>query len=98
MHELIYAGKDVETVVLKRYPNAKIEDASDEIHKERFELEVDVNEDEFYVFAIVDGYANDCFGFQLLSRNIPPGSCQKVWDWFAEAKAIMESEEKETVK
>lgn len=39
--ELIYAGTKVENLVKKQFPGAKIIDASDMIHHERFEIELD---------------------------------------------------------
>jgi len=92
MYQLIYAGKEVEEAIKARYPDAKIKDASDYVHRERFECEVEVDEDEFYIWAIVEGYASDCFSFDLMLRDLPKGSRQKAWDYIAEAKAIDESE------
>lgn len=66
MNELVYAGSDVEKIIKDKYPQAKIADASDDIHTERFELELDgVSENEFYPFAISEGFARCCFGFEL---------------------------------
>lgn len=71
MYELIYAGKDVEKIIRKSYPNCKIEDASDYIHTERFEVEIpDVTDDEFYPFAIREGFARCCFCFDLLYYSL----------------------------
>ena len=66
MFDLIYAGKDVEGIIKKQYPNVKITDASDYIHTERFEMELEnVSEDEFYPFAIKKGFIRGCLGFEL---------------------------------
>ena len=66
MDELVYAGRDTEEVVRKRYPQAKIKDASDYIHTERFELELpEVTEEEFYPFALREGFARCCLSFEL---------------------------------
>jgi len=92
MYQLIYAGKEVEEAIKARYPDAKIKDASDDIHKERFECEVDIDEEEFYIWAILEGYAFACFAFELMARDCPKGTRQKSWDYIAEAKAIDESE------
>lgn len=97
MYELIYAGGEVENVIKVEYPEVKIKDASDDIHTERFECELDgIEEDEFYIFAIRNGFAECCLGFQLMMHDYPKGSNQKVWDWLAEAKALEESEEAKT--
>lgn len=93
MYELIYAGGEVENIIKAKYPEAKIKDASDYIHLERFECEVDgIGDDEFYIFAIQSGFAECCFGFNLMMHDCPKGTNQKVWDWIAEAKALKESE------
>ena len=39
MDDLIYADFKAEKIVEKKYPNIKIEDASDEIHLERFGIQ-----------------------------------------------------------
>jgi hypothetical protein len=66
MYDLIYAGHEVEDIIKAKYPQAKITDASDEIHTERFEMELDgVTEDEFYPFALIKGFAGDCFRIAL---------------------------------
>ena len=92
MYELIYAGKEVENIIRAEYPKAKITDASDFIHEERFECCLEVEEVEFYVFAIRQGFAECCIGFNLMMRNHPEGSLQKIWDWVAEAIALEESD------
>ncbi len=96
-HELVYAGKEVEAIVKTRYPDARVKDASDFIHEERFELEIDgVTEDDFYPFAIHEGFARCCLGFELTlqsigfpeSKNRPAyaDTKQKLDKWIAAAK------------
>ncbi len=78
MKELVYAGKDVEVAILTRWSKAKITNASDEIHRERFEVNIpEVTEDEFYPFAVKGGFALDCLGFQfqLQSLKFPEPKC-----------------------
>lgn len=66
MHELVYAGSDIEKIIKDKYPQARITDASDYIHTERFDLELEgVSDDEFYPFAISKGFARCCLGFEL---------------------------------
>lgn len=92
MYEAVYAGGAVEELILKRWPNAKIKDASDFIHTERFECEIpDLDPDEFYIWAILEGYAGDCLAFNVIMRADDKGT-QRVWDLIAEADAINESE------
>lgn len=94
MHELIYAGREVEDLVRKKYPDAVLTDASDYIHTERFEFDAGCDKDEFYIFAIREGFAEACLGFSLMMRDLKNGSRQQVWGWVAEAKALDESEGK----
>ena len=71
IEELVYAGKEVEDIITSKYPNAKITDASDCIHAERFEVEItDLEDDEFYPLAIKEGFATLCFSFQLLLQSL----------------------------
>ena len=49
MYDLIYAGRDVQNAVLNRFPEAKIEDASDFIHEERFAVELPESFDADYL-------------------------------------------------
>lgn len=71
MYELVYAGKDVEKLVMDKWPSSKIKDASDCIHTERFELEIpEVTEEEFYPFAIREGFARCCLCFEILFESL----------------------------
>lgn len=70
MYELVYADKDVEVIIKKRFPQAVIENASDEIHRERFQVNIEgVTEDEFYPFAIREGFARCCLGFEIILND-----------------------------
>ena len=63
MKELVYAGVKVEELIQSNFPDAKIVDASNEIYRERFELEINVAEEVFYRFAIRHRFAGDCLSF-----------------------------------
>lgn len=69
LSELIYADMEAENLIKGRYPSAKIEDASDFIHNERFLVEIETDEDEFYPFVIKEGLALCCLGFQMMMRR-----------------------------
>ena len=70
-YDLIYGPRKAAEVIKARYPNAKITDASDFIHTERFECRIEgVSEDEFYPFAIREGFAGCCFGFELRLQSL----------------------------
>ena len=97
-YELIYAGKEVEKIVVDRFPNANMTDASDEIHTERFECEIEgVTDDEFYPFAIREGFARCCLSFEILLtglrfKEITPGkhaeTKTKIEAWIAATKEL----------
>lgn len=74
--ELIYCGyKQYETCVdelTAKYPNAQIEDASDDIHGGRFEITVsDVDEDEFNMFLLEKGYLDISLNLLLYKYSNP---------------------------
>lgn len=69
-YDLVYAGDEVLALVKKQYPQAKTKDASDDIHTERFELQIeDVEPKDFYIFAMKEGFALECLGFQIRMRD-----------------------------
>lgn len=71
VHELIYAGQDIEELIKSRWPDAKITDASDHVRTEMFELDIPgVEEDEFYPFAMSRGFIGCCFGFGILRESL----------------------------
>ena len=104
MYDLIYAGRDVEEIVRKAYPKSEIKDASDNIHRERFELEIpDVTENEFYPFAIKEGFIGCCFGFALYFESLrfpesksEPGKHKeteaRIMKWIELSKTLKEEE------
>jgi len=70
-YDLIYGNSEVENLILKKYPQAKIKDASDDIHTERFECEIaDIDDDTFYPFAIKEGFARLCLKFELTLQSL----------------------------
>ena len=71
MYDLIYGNSEVESLIEKRFPRAKVKDASDYIHTERFECEIpDVEEDEFYSFAIKSGFSRLCLKFEITLQGL----------------------------
>ncbi|MCJ7828381.1 MAG: hypothetical protein MUP81_01405 [Dehalococcoidia bacterium] len=103
MEDLIYAGEDIEALIKTKYPTAKITDASDEIHTERFELDIpDIDDDEFYPFAIKEGFAMCCLSLALLLESLkfpetktikPKENKAKIERWIAMSVAGNESPE-----
>ena len=97
-HDLIYGPREVEAIILRKYPNAQINDASDDIHQERFECTIEgVSDDEFYPFAIREGFGTICFRIAILMQSLrfpPPKdkpnyhkeTLAKLEAWIGEAK------------
>ena len=86
LEELVYGGKDVEELIKAKFPSANTEDASDDIHENRFSLSIeDTNEDDFYVYAIQKGFADLCFKFALMLRIPNPKDAEKIKGWIAKA-------------
>lgn len=70
-YDLIYSGNKVELLIKGKFPTAKIKDASDFIHTERFACEIEgVTDNEFYPFAIREGFDSDCLTFVLLLESL----------------------------
>ena len=91
MQQLLYAPKEVEDLVRREYPDAIITDASDEVHPERFEVEIpNADEDTFYLFAIRQGFVGTSLSWGLMETM--PESQQRLWNLLAEARALSESE------
>ncbi len=98
MNELVYAGKKVEDIIKAKYPQSVITDDSDFIHTERFELSLEgIEDDEFYPFAIKEGFARCCFGFSLTlaslkfpegRSNKPKENKEKLEKWIELAKTL----------
>ena len=57
MYDLIYGDKKAEELVRQEFPSAKIEDASDEVHTDRFSIQTDGDEmsDEYIEFMLKTG-------------------------------------------
>ena len=98
MYDLIYADSTVESIIKKKYPQAQIKDASDYIHTERFECEIpDVTEDEFYPFALIEGFAEGCLVFEITLQSLKfkgdhAEEKAKLDKWLASAKSIQEAQ------
>lgn len=86
--ELVYDDKSIEKKILERWPNAVIEDASDDIHPERFNVEIDgVTDDEFYRFALREQFAGSCFKLLLMSKHPNQSIRDMVKGWIESERA-----------
>lgn len=84
-YEAIYEGQSIWDKCKKKFPNAIITDASDCIHPDRFEIKIEGEEDQieeqFYIFALKEGFSQGCFIFQLNMRKPPKGWVEKLNEW-----------------
>jgi len=73
IHELVYPeDKEGKRDIISLLPDSSVvKDASDFIHTHRFEIEVDMEEDEFYPYAIKAGFALCLFGFNAAIYDRP---------------------------
>lgn len=72
MIELVYGPIDTQDLILKEYSRAKFKDASGCVHEERFEVEIEnIDEKDFWKFALRNGFADACFGLRLWSIKKP---------------------------
>lgn len=58
MYDLIYGDSEIETEVremFKDYPKLKIEDAQDEVHEERFSIELEIEDKDYYKQMMIHG-------------------------------------------
>lgn len=85
MYELVYCDdlqeyKELQEVVKNRFPNAHLEDASDDAHEHRFSIEIEDTSElraDFFRFAIRRGFFLQCLGGQQFLRDEP--SQVKQW-------------------
>lgn len=90
--ELIYLDNqtdynEVKEAICKKFEDAKIVDASDDIHPFRFEVRfASDKEDEFRVFSMLEGFATCCFVFECMLGD--KENKEKIHKWIEEAKGI----------
>jgi hypothetical protein len=78
--ELVYGPVSVQGLIRSRRPDAVFSDASDIVHTERFEVKIPgVTEDEFYPFAIKEGFARACFVLELMLQM--GSEAEKIKKW-----------------
>lgn len=67
MLELVYGGRDEETLIRDRFPHCVIKDARDSVHENRFSVELPDDEKlSFYEFSIREKFFDLCLGFRLM--------------------------------
>lgn len=72
MYDLIYADYKAQEILEKKYPNAKFENASDEVHCERFSIDIkesEYNERDYLKFLLESGLSSVSFDFQLMRAS-----------------------------
>lgn len=94
IYDLVYCDPEdraeVEALYRERWPNAKIEDASDEIHRGRFSIEMDAELRDYYDWCIREGLVYVSFDCQLCMMEFNA-------DFDAAAKAFMAERDAEAI-
>jgi hypothetical protein len=72
--DLIYVAdrqeyKEAQDDLRTKYPSAKFEDASDEVHAHRFQVELEAEQDEYFRDLLRMGLATCSLGFNLILQS-----------------------------
>ena len=89
MRELIYGNSELQEIIKKKFPEAIFEDTSDDIHSGRFQVIIEDREkikDDFYIFAIREGFARNCFVLQLMARDPSKRRASEIEGWIEAAE------------
>ncbi|GAH55988.1 unnamed protein product, partial [marine sediment metagenome] len=76
MYDLIYTEnhqdyREIEEIIKKSYPQAKVEDGSDYIHEHRFSVEFYIEEKDWFTFIVRNGFALHSLIFQIVLQSEP---------------------------
>lgn len=94
MDELVYGPRQARDWIQKKYPEATFEDASDDIHPERFRVSVPgVERIDFFKFAFLEGFLDSCFQFHLLVRMAKEKNKEMMLELFSWIKEQPKREE-----
>ena len=67
--DLIYGGDDYLDEIKKLFPEAKIEDASDEVHEGRIEISVEMEDEEYFRILILNGFGEMSISAQMMDNE-----------------------------
>jgi hypothetical protein len=70
LYDLIYCPRSLAKDLLTKYPDAIIEDASDDIHPERFSIRVEDTKKNYFKNVILSGIFEVSFLFQMAMRKL----------------------------
>lgn len=84
-YDLIYDNSAKEEFA-ERFPKAKIEDATDEIHDSRFAISFDpkIRDDVYYKWVIKNGHGPVSFAVQLMLAGREKEDMEKLKKWLDE--------------
>jgi len=88
MMDLIYDA-DAAAAVKARFPEAKIDDASDEVHESRISVEVNATKDEYMRWAVIEGIGAVSMAVQLMLHSRDKEELAKLRGWLEERKALL---------
>jgi len=73
-HDLMYCGAyqdEIKSMVLADFPQAKLEDASDSIHRGRFSVELELSDDEWLLWLMRKGVHEMSLNWELTRMEKP---------------------------
>ena len=76
MYDLIYTDnhedyKEIWNIIKKEYPDAVLEDGSDQIHENRFSFKYEIEQETWFEFIIKNGFAMLSLNFQVAIGQEP---------------------------
>jgi hypothetical protein len=93
MFDILYVDdaallKEICYAIKVRFPNAEIKDANDEVHRNRFSVEIPgVDIEELWVFSIRENFCFSLFSFQLELYS-PTKTLEERKLWLTELKEL----------
>lgn len=79
MKDLIYGGNAFRKDIEELFPDCKITDASDDVHNDRIEINVELERKEYYRRIILNGFGEMSLGVMLIPGQII-SSWTKEWE------------------
>ncbi len=75
-------------VIKEAFPHVKVEDAKDEVHEDRVQIELpDEDKDSFYKHSIRKGYCQLLLNFELMRLGTKPEDLDTIKRWLSELDA-----------
>ncbi len=97
-YELVYGPAEASKWILEKWPQAIIEDASDFLHEERFEVRIEgISKLDFYSFALEKEFLLSCFCFNL-ALGMTKAELAVKEDWLVTLEELIKKVEEQHAK